>query len=117
MSATDSQSALQPTSTGTVFAELTVEALLVRNIVYQQYAHRTSIVRCGDRPESLLARGIPYLQLDPLAVQLDRPYLEVDANGGDEGRGEGVFAEAKQAAGFTHAGVAYEEEFDKEVLK
>jgi hypothetical protein len=49
------------------------------------------------------------LQLHPLAVQLDGSYLEVDADSGNERWGEGVFAEPKQAAGFTYARIAYEE--------
>jgi len=40
-----------------------------------------------------LSSGIPYLQFDPLPVQLDSPDFEVDAYGGDEGWGEGVFTE------------------------
>jgi hypothetical protein len=53
-----------------------------------------------------LARRVPDLKLDPLAIEFDCPDLEVDANGGDEGRCEGVFAEAQQAARLADARVA-----------
>lgn len=92
----------------------TVEALLIGDIVNQQDAHGTSVVGSGDCAEALLTSGIPYLQLDTLAVQLYRADLEVDADGGDEGGGEGVFAEAQQTAGLSYSAVAYEEELDLE---
>ena len=63
---------------------LTIERALIRDVVNQQYAHRAAVVCRRDCPESLLACRIPYLQLDPLPIQLDRPDLEVDANGCDE---------------------------------
>lgn len=87
-------------------SQLTVKALLIRNIINQQNAHRSSIVSGRNRPEAFLASGIPYLQLHPLAVELYGPDLEVDADCGDEGGGEGVFAEAEEAAGFPDPGVA-----------
>jgi hypothetical protein len=52
------------------------------------------------------------LQLYTLAVELDRTDLEIDSDGGDEGRCEGVFAEAQQTAGFADTRVAYEEQLD-----
>jgi hypothetical protein len=54
------------------------------------------------------------LQLDALAVEFNRADLEVNSDGGNEGRGEGVFAEAQQTAGFADARVAYEEQLDLE---
>lgn len=59
-----------------------------------------------------MARGIPYLQLYPLAIELDGSDLEVNADGGDERGGEGVLAEAQQAARLAYARVADEQEFD-----
>jgi hypothetical protein len=41
-----------------------------------------------------LPSSIPYLQLHTLAVQLDGSDLEINADGGNEGRREAVFAEA-----------------------
>lgn len=89
--------------------ELTIKALLIRNIIHQQNPHRTPVVSRRDGPEALLARGIPDLQLHALIANLHRPYLEVNADGRDEGRGEGVLAEAEEAAGFPDARVADEE--------
>ena len=90
----------------------TVEAPFIGDIINQQNTHRTAIVRCRDGPEAFLASGIPYLQLHALPIELNRADLKVDADGRDEGRGEGVFAKTEEAAGFTDAGVADEEEFD-----
>ena len=73
---------------------LTVERTLIRHVVNKQYTHCASVICSGDGPEPLLSSGISYLQLDSLAVQLDRPDLEIDTDGGDEGRGERVFTES-----------------------
>ena len=70
----------------------TIKRPLIRNIINQQNAHSPAIIRRRNGPEPLLARGIPYLQLDALAVELNRPDLEVDADGRDEGRRKRVFA-------------------------
>ncbi len=83
---------------GWACGSITVKALLIRDIVHQQNPHGASIVRSRDGPEALLTRGVPYLQLHPLAVQVDGADLEVNADGGDEAGGEAVFAKAEQAA-------------------
>lgn len=90
----------------------TIKTPLIRNVIHQQNAHGATVVGGSDGAEALLPRRVPDLQLDALAVQLDGSYLEVDADGCDEGRGEGVFAEAQQTARLAHARVADEEEFD-----
>ncbi|KAG5459864.1 MAG: hypothetical protein BJ554DRAFT_8164 [Olpidium bornovanus] len=59
---------------------------------------RTARRTGSDGPEPLLACGIPYLQLDPLAIELDGAYLEVDADRGDERRGERVVRETQEQA-------------------
>ena len=58
-----------------------------------------------------MTRCVPYLQLHSLAVQLDRPDLEVNADGCDERGCEGILAESEKTAGLSDAGVTYEEEF------
>ena len=90
----------------------TVKTPLISNIINQQNPHSTPIIRRRNRAKPFLSRSIPDLQFHSLAVELDGADFEVDAYGGDEGGGEGVFAEAEEAAGFAYAGVAYEEEFD-----
>lgn len=90
----------------------TVETLLIRHVIHQQNTHGTSVVGGGDGAEALLSRGVPYLQLNALAVELDRADLEVDADGRDEGGREGVFAETQETAGFADARVAYEKQLN-----
>lgn len=84
----------------------TVETALVGDVVHKENAHGASVVCGGDGAEAFLAGGVPYLELHALAVELDGSDLEVDADCGDEGGGEGVFAEAQQAAGLAYARVA-----------
>ena len=79
-------------------ARLTIKRSLVRHIVHQENTHGTSVVSCRDGAETLLTGRIPDLELDPLAVQLDRADLEVDADGGDEGGREGVLTKAQKTA-------------------
>lgn len=74
----------------------TVERAFIGHVVHKQYPHSSSVVCRRDRPEPLLTRGVPYLQFYSLSVQLDGSDLKVDAYSGDEGWGEGVFAESKQ---------------------
>lgn len=71
---------------------------------------RAPIIRSRNRLKSLLSSRIPNLQLDALAVQLDGADLEVDADGADVRRGEGVFGKAEETVGFADAGVADDEE-------
>jgi hypothetical protein len=66
----------------------TVERSLIRDIIDEKNTHGAAIISRGNGSEAFLAGGIPYLQLDALAVQLDRSDLEVYSNGGDEGRRE-----------------------------
>lgn len=56
-----------------------LEALLVRYVIDEHYAHGAAVVGRGYRMESLLAGGVPYLKLDLLALQLHCFDFEVDA--------------------------------------
>lgn len=89
----------------------TVKTLLVRHVVNEEDSHCAAVVGCCDCSEALLACRVPYLQFYALAVEVDGADFEVDADGCDEGRGETVFAEAEEAAGFADAGVPDQEEF------
>ena len=84
----------------------TIETSLVRHIIDQENAHCPPIVGCCDRAKALLTGGVPYLQLYPLAVEVDSADFEVDAYRCDEGWGEAVFAEAEETARFPNSGVA-----------
>lgn len=90
----------------------TVKRPLVSDVVHQQDTHGAAVVRRRNGAETLLACGIPNLQLHTLPVELDGTDLEVDPDSGDERGSERVLAEAQKAAGFADAGVADEEEFD-----
>lgn len=90
----------------------TVKRTLVCDIINEKDSHGASVVCCRDGPEAFLARRVPNLQLHPLAIQFDRADFEVDADGGDEGWGEGVLTESQETAGFAHARVANQQEFD-----
>ena len=89
----------------------TVKRSLIRHVVYKQNPHGAPVICGRDCPETLLPRSVPDLQLDALAVKLDGADFEVDADGGDEGRGERVFAEPEEAAGLADTAVADEQEF------
>lgn len=52
------------------------------------------------------------MQLHTLAIKIDGSDFEVDADCCDERGSERVFGEAEETAGFSNAGIAYEEEFD-----
>lgn len=71
---------------------------LIRDIINKQDTHGASVVSGGDGAETLLAGGIPDLEFNALAVEFDGADFEVDSDGGDEGRGEGVLAETQQTA-------------------
>ena len=69
----------------------------------------------SDCPEPLLARGVPDLQFDGLAVQLDGADLEIDPDGGNVRLGVCVVGETEQEAGFAHAGVSDQEQLEQVV--
>jgi hypothetical protein len=83
---------------GEIEETLTIEGSLVGDIVDEKDTHRAAIIGRRDGAEALLASSIPDLELHALAIELNGANLEVDANSGDEGRGEGVLAETQQAA-------------------
>ena len=58
----------------------------------------------------------PLLQLDGLAVELDRADLEVNADGGDMALGVRVVGEAQQQAGLAHARVADQHKLEDVVV-
>ena len=91
------------------------ETLAVRDVVGDDDAVRALVVAAGDGLEALLAGRVPDLQLDRLAVDLDRADLEVDADGRHEVVCEHVVRESQQQRGLADAGVADQQHFEQVV--
>ena len=68
----------------------------VAHVVGEQNSHRAAVIRAGDRPEPLLPRGVPYLELHAFVFQLHGLYLEIDTDGGDERVRERVIGKTKK---------------------
>ena len=56
-----------------------VESSLISAIVNQDNAHGSLVVGLGDSAESLLASCVPYLQLDPLLIDVNFLDFKVNA--------------------------------------
>ena len=56
-----------------------VKRLFVGDVVDEHDSHGPSVVRRRNRPETLLAGGVPYLKLDFLPVKVYRSNLKVNA--------------------------------------
>eukprot|EP00601_Ochromonadales_sp_CCMP2298_P000657 CAMPEP_0173177186 /NCGR_PEP_ID=MMETSP1141-20130122/4857_1 /TAXON_ID=483371 /ORGANISM="non described non described, Strain CCMP2298" /LENGTH=183 /DNA_ID=CAMNT_0014099571 /DNA_START=298 /DNA_END=850 /DNA_ORIENTATION=- len=87
----------------------------VGHVVHQEDALCSAEVRGRDGAEALLSRGVPYLQLDALAVQLDILDLEIDSYRRDEGGGEGVVGVPQQEARFSDTTIADHQQFNLHV--
>lgn len=83
-----------------------LERSTVRHVVHKKDALGAAEIRRGDCAESLLARSVPNLELDSLAVHLDVLDFEVDADRGDEGGREGIVGVPEQQASLAHARVS-----------
>lgn len=88
-----------------------VEGFFVSDVVHEDEAHGAPVVGCGDGPVPLLSGCVPNLQLHSFVVPEDRLDLEVNADGADEGRGEGVVSVAEEEGGLAHRRVADDEKF------
>ena len=62
----------------------------IGNVVDQHDALRAPKIGPRDRPELLLARRVPDLELDLLAAQMHGLDLKINTDRRDERRGEGV---------------------------
>lgn len=71
----------------------------------------------GDGPETFLAGGIPNLQLDGLAVQLNGADFEVHADGGNIRLGVRVIRKSEQQARFAHARIANQEQLEQVITE
>ena len=90
-----------------------VEGFVVGDVVHDDDAVGAAVVRGGDGAEALLAGGVPNLELDGLAVELDGADLKVDADGGDVGFRVGVVGESEEKARLADAGVSDEQELEE----
>mmetsp|Transcript_8630 Transcript_8630/g.24220 ORF Transcript_8630/g.24220 Transcript_8630/m.24220 type:complete len:319 (-) Transcript_8630:1038-1994(-) len=90
-----------------------VEGFVVGDVVDDDDAVGAAVVRGGDGAEALLAGGVPNLELDGLAVELDGADLKVDADGGDVGFRVGVVGESEEKARLADAGVSDEQELEE----
>lgn len=79
-------------------------------------AHCPFVVGLRDGLEAFLAGGIPDLQSDLLAVNVDRLDLEVDADGGQVRGHEIVLAKPQQNVGLADAAVADDQQFGQVVV-
>mmetsp|Transcript_36305 Transcript_36305/g.85696 ORF Transcript_36305/g.85696 Transcript_36305/m.85696 type:complete len:230 (+) Transcript_36305:105-794(+) len=93
-----------------------LEGLGVGSVVDDDDAVRAAVVAARDRTETLLARRVPNLQLDRLAIQLDGADFKVDANGADVALGVRVVGEAQQQAGLAHTRVADQHKLEDVVV-
>lgn len=83
--------------------------LQLANIVHQQRAHGTAVVRRRDGPVTLLTRRIPDLSLDGLRVDLDRSRGKLDADSRLAVQVELIAGEAAEKVRFADARVADED--------
>lgn len=93
-----------------------VERVHICHIVDDTDAMGTTIVGRGDCSESFLAGSIPDLEFHCLAVKLDSPDFEVNADGRDVALCVGIIRKAKQKARFADAGISDEEELEQIVV-
>lgn len=93
-----------------------VEGVHISDIVDDADAVSTAVVRRGDGSETLLAGGIPDLQLHGLAIEFYRSDLEIDTDGGDVRLGVGVIGKSQQQARLSNTGITDEEELEEVVV-
>lgn len=108
-----------------------VKRLLIRNIIHEDEAHGTPVVRCGDGPVAFLSGRVlkttpvsisapaprvqppyPYLQLDALVVPEYSFYFEINADCADERWGEAVVRISKQKRRLSDRTVSYDQQFE-----
>eukprot|EP01043_Picozoa_sp_COSAG02_P048413 COSAG02_NODE_4753_length_5022_cov_6.019907_1_plen_219_part_00 len=117
-----------------------VERIRICYVVNNDDTVRSAVVAAGDCPEALLSSGVPYLQLDGLAIQVDcadflqavqqnasalraettasqriRRTHEVHPNGTDVALGVSIIGEPQQQARLAHAGVANQKQLEQVV--
>ena len=89
---------------------------LFGDVVHQQRANRAPVVGRRDGAVPLLAGGVPNLGFHGLAVDLDRPRREFDADRALALQAKLVAREAGEQVGFADAGVADEDDLEEVVV-
>mmetsp|Transcript_109832 Transcript_109832/g.289731 ORF Transcript_109832/g.289731 Transcript_109832/m.289731 type:complete len:255 (-) Transcript_109832:78-842(-) len=93
-----------------------LERLLIGDVVDDDDAMGAAVITAGDGAESLLAGGVPDLQLHRLAVEVQGADLEIHADGADVALGVRVIRKPQQQARLPHAGVADEQQLEQVVV-
>lgn len=75
------------------------------DVVHDQRTHGTTVVCGGDRTVPFLARGVPYLRLNLLAVHVDGPSGKLDTDSGLRVDVELIRGEPRQQVRLTNTGV------------
>ena len=86
---------------------------LVRDVEDEYECVGGSVVALRDGAEALLSGRVPDLQLDLLALHLDRLDHEVDADGGALPRREHALREPAHQARLAHASVAHQHHLEE----
>jgi len=92
------------------------ECVVVSDIIDNNNAVCSTVVRRGDGTETFLSCGIPNLKLDSLAFELNSTNLEVNANCRYVAFCIGIVCETEEKAGLSDAGVTDEKEFEEVVV-
>jgi hypothetical protein len=92
------------------------EGGLVGDVVDDDDAVRSTVVTGRDGTEALLSGGIPNLQLDGLAVELNGADLKVHSNGADVALCVGVVRKAQQETALTDSRVTNQKELEEKVV-
>jgi hypothetical protein len=76
----------------------------------------STVVRRSNGSESFLPRGIPDLQLDCFAIQLDGSDLKVNSNGGNVVRGVGIISKSQKQTRLSDSRVSNQQQLEKIVV-
>ena len=88
---------------------------MLGDVVDEERTDGAAVVGGGDGAVALLARGVPDLGLDGLAVDLDAARGEFDSDGGFAVEVEFVAREAGEEVGFADAGITYQHHLEEEL--
>lgn len=86
---------------------------VLRDIVYQQSTHRTSVICRGNGSVSFLTSSVPDLGLDCLGVDLNRAGGEFDADSGFGVEIKLVTGETAEQVGFTDSRVTNQDDWQR----